>query len=71
MAAEKTDKASKKIVIDQELCIGCGSCVSIAPEHFKLNDEGKSTVIKQYSKEDEKIIEEAVDSCPVDAISLK
>lgn len=71
MAAEKTEKSSKKIVIDQELCIGCGTCVGIAPEHFKLNDEGKSSVIKQYSTEDDKKIKEAVDSCPVNAISLK
>lgn len=71
MSAEKTEKASKKITIDQEVCIGCGTCVGIAPEHFKLNDEGKSSVIKQYSIEDDKKIQEAVDSCPVDAISLK
>ena len=71
MAAEKTEKTDKKIVIDQEICIGCGTCVGIAPEHFKLNDEGKSSVIKQYSSEDKKKIQEAVDICPVDAILLK
>lgn len=61
----------KKIVVDQELCIGCGGCVGVAPDYFKLNDEGKSEVIKDYDEADAKLIEEAVDSCPVQAISVK
>ena len=59
---------AKKIVVDQDLCIGCGSCEQIAPDHFKVN--GKSHVKKQYSEEDDKIIKEAIAGCPVDAISL-
>ena len=62
---------SKKIMIDKELCIGCGTCVGIAPEYFKLNDEGKSTAIKQYDEKDKDKILEAKQSCPAGAISLK
>lgn len=47
-------------------CIGCGACVSIAPEVFELKD-GKARVKKQ--KIDAKV-KEAADSCPVDAIKL-
>lgn len=71
MAGEKSEGKDKKITVDQEICIGCGTCVGIAPEYFKLNNEGKSSAIKQYTVEDDKKIIEAVDSCPVDAISLK
>jgi ferredoxin len=67
---EKTGAGEKKIVVDAELCIGCGSCEAIAPDHFKLDDSGKSKVIKQYSEEDKDIIESAKDSCPVGAISI-
>ena len=66
---EKTEK-KKKIVVDQDLCIGCGSCESIAPDHFKLGDDTKSRVIKQYSEEDKDIIESAKDNCPVGAIEI-
>ncbi len=60
----------KKIILDSELCIGCGSCEAIAPEHFVLEDDGKSHIKKQYSDEDKEIIAEAINSCPVKAISL-
>ena len=61
---------SKKIIVDSDLCIGCGSCEAIAPEHFGLKDDGKSHVKKQYTPEDEDVIKEAIDGCPVKAISL-
>lgn len=64
------EKKDKKIAVDQDLCIGCGSCESIAPDHFKLGDNGKSKVIKQYCEEDKDIIESAKDNCPVGAISI-
>jgi ferredoxin len=60
-----------KPVINQELCIGCGQCEAICPEVFKLND-GKSVVLElqDYSSFKEKI-DQAVDSCPVQAISVE
>lgn len=56
-----------KIIIDKKLCIGCGTCVAIAPESFKLTDEGKAEVIEPIGDGDAKI-KEAIDSCPVSAI---
>lgn len=56
-----------KVKVDKEKCIGCGTCVVIAPKTFKLGDDGKSQVIEP-SGDDETTIKEAVDSCPVDAI---
>ena len=58
-----------KIIVDQEKCIGCGACVAICPSQFELKD-GKA----QVKKSDVKKItceEEAVESCPVVAISVK
>ena len=38
---------SKKVYIDEEECIGCGSCEEICPEVFRLNeDTDKVEVIK-------------------------
>ena len=60
----------KEIKIDQDLCIGCGGCEGVAPEYFKINSEGKSDLIKKYDSKDSKIVQEAIDACPVGAISF-
>lgn len=68
----KEENAEKKIVVDQDACIGCGTCEGIAGNYFKLSvDEKKSQVIKEYDEADKDIIEDAIASCPVGAISLK
>jgi ferredoxin len=61
---------SKKIVVDKETCIGCGTCVSIAPDYFDLGSDGKSFVIKEYNEKDKDQIEEAKNNCPVGAIEI-
>jgi ferredoxin len=60
---------SRKVVVDQELCIGCGTCVGLCPDVFELDEAlGKSQVIMPEGG-DEQCIQEAIDSCPVSAIS--
>jgi len=56
-----------KCEVNHDLCIGCGTCESICPKSFKLVD-GKSTVISDDCTECN--CQEAVDSCPVGAISI-
>lgn len=53
--------------VDQAVCIGCGLCVSLVPEVFRLNDEGVSEVHRQGGAVEAKI-QEAMDSCPVNCI---
>ena len=62
--------AIKEIQIDQNLCIGCGSCQAMAPKAFELKD-GKSHVKENWQEESEENIKTAKESCPVQAISLK
>jgi len=64
-----SDKSDLKIEVDDS-CIGCGTCVVVAPKTFKMNDEYKSVVIKNFSDSDD-VIKEAESSCPVDAIKAK
>lgn len=56
------------LVIDEELCIGCGTCVEICPEVFELGDNEKAYVKNQEGCE-RCNCEEAINSCPVSAIS--
>ena len=58
--------------VDQEKCIGCGTCVSLCPTVFAIGDDGKSDVINAAGCETgECDCQAAVDSCPSQAISLK
>jgi len=56
-----------KVKVDKNICIGCGTCVVIAPKSFKLGDDGKAEIVEPQEDSKEKI-KEAVDSCPVSAI---
>lgn len=61
---------SKKLKIDDSVCIGCSSCESVAPKYFKVED-GIAIVTKQYDEKDDDEIKEAIDICPVQAILLE
>lgn len=59
-----------KIKVDENLCIGCGTCVSLCPQSFKMNERHKSEPIEPPGDPVEKI-QEAVEACPAQAISLE
>ena len=51
-------------------CIDCDVCRTTAPNNFEANeDEGFSYVVKQPENDEEEAqMEEAIESCPVEAI---
>ncbi len=55
--------------IDSEKCIGCGTCVALASNTFKMNDDGKAEIINETGDEAE-TVKMAADSCPTQAIIL-
>ena len=60
----------KRAYVNPDLCIGCGLCVSIVPEVFQLNADGISEVYALTPEDKRDEVYEAVDSCPVKAISI-
>ncbi len=60
----------KKIIVNDEACIGCGACVSIDPEHFEFNDEGLSHATNNENLESNDLAS-AISSCPTGAISIE
>ncbi len=58
--------------INQEVCIGCGTCASVLSDVFEMGAEGKAHVKKLESYDQYKDqITEAANACPVQAISVE
>ena len=55
------------VSVDEEKCIGCGSCVATCGDVFEMNDDSKA-VVKAGANESADCVKEAIDICPVDAI---
>lgn len=58
-----------KVKIDIELCLGCGSCVAVAPNTFTMGTNYKAEVLENVT-DDDVTIESAVSICPVQAIKI-
>ena len=56
------------VKVDQTTCIGCGTCAQTCDEVFEMGVDGKSHV-KKGAKGNEPCVQEAIDNCPVSAIS--
>jgi ferredoxin len=54
--------------VNEELCIGCGTCESLCPKVFKI-ENGKSKVIAEDCGDCD--CQGTIDSCPVSAISME
>jgi ferredoxin len=59
---------SNRVYIDEDECIGCGSCEEICPEVFKLNEETEKAEMIKAQGGPEDLIQEAIDTCPVSCI---
>lgn len=58
-----------KTIINEALCIGCGTCVAIAGKSFQM-DGAKAKVIEPAGDSDE-VVKDAVESCPVKAMKIE
>ena len=54
-----------------ENCIGCGLCVNLCPDVFTMLDEGIAAARDEIGPEQEPFVQEAAESCPVDAIEVE
>ncbi|KKQ68274.1 MAG: hypothetical protein A3F95_00570 [Candidatus Nealsonbacteria bacterium RIFCSPLOWO2_12_FULL_39_31] len=69
-----------KIIHNRGICIGCGSCAAVCPKHWKMGNDGKSTLLsakdlggEKYELDVSKIEcnQEAADICPVQCIGIE
>ena len=64
-------------------CIGCDSCVEIAPAYFTMDEEGLAALISPskvtkaeviatvFDDDDRALVDEAIEACPVGIISRR
>ena len=64
---EERAAADLRIGIDPLLCVGFGDCAKIAPEAFRVNDDGLVEFVEPDRVDRERLIE-ACRACPVDAL---
>lgn len=58
----------KGVYVDEITCIGCKHCAHVARNTFYIEpDHGRSRVIRQDG-DPEEVVQEAIDTCPVDCI---
>lgn len=59
-----------RVKVDQELCISCGACIDVCPEVFDWNEDDKAhSIVEEVPAEMEDQANEALESCPTNAIT--
>lgn len=59
----------KQVEIDEEVCIGCETCVELCPDIFAFHNESSKAYVIMPEGGDQECIEEAMASCPVSCIT--
>lgn len=56
--------------IDRLLCVGFETCAEVAPDLFRLDEEGIAVFQPEAGLVSEELVLEACRSCPVDALEV-
>ena len=63
----ETIQAKPQISYNEELCIGCGMCTQICPEHHRFDVQNGRHI---YERKDCKVCEKCAEQCPTNALSV-
>lgn len=59
-----------KVVVNKDLCTGCGLCIDICSEVFEMGEDTVHVKVADASGELEGCCKEAAENCPVEAIKI-
>ena len=68
--SEEDNSFNNSIEVSKQACTGCGICVSIAPDYFKLENRKAMPLTDKVKNEDGEKINLAMEECPVSAIKM-
>ena len=60
-----------KVRVDEDTCVGDGTCAEICPEIFEMRDDVAVVKVEEVPEELEESCREAAVSCPVEAIIIE
>jgi len=60
-----------KVIVDENLCTGCGLCVDVCPEVFEMPEALSIVKAVEITEDIEEKVREAAESCPVEAIIVE
>jgi ferredoxin len=60
-----------KVVVDKELCTGCGLCASTCPDVYEMEENVAVVKADPVPDAQEQCAKEAVEGCPVEAIRVE
>jgi ferredoxin len=60
-----------QVIIDEEECIGCESCVELCPSVFGWNEDDEKAYVVDGADPNDDCVEEAVASCPAECIEVE
>lgn len=67
----------EKLIVDEDICIGCGFCCASKPNVFDMNDEDRAYVLEEkddinnIEDEEKDEIMDILEGCPVGAIKIE
>ncbi|HID32212.1 MAG TPA: ferredoxin [bacterium (Candidatus Stahlbacteria)] len=60
-----------RVVVDPDLCTGCGICVDTAPEVFELVEDIAQVKMETVDEVYQDAVRQAADECPSQAILIE